>query len=248
MEDRIVSSRDTLISALWSRVLSPLSRKASIMFQTSTRWTVRGRDRLWSIKFVCTLEQTFLLVTRWHGSWKERKISYGCISFAQTGACRQSCKSTAWSHRSFELLQGEQNTSNECINEKHNHTYWGWFKHYRCFCVCGNILYVWGTAYLLRNLEPVKEIHEPQLTMNSEKRFLSVDSTHSFPWRAASSPPWPCLVYCLPRSSCGTSNSRACDAYFTDSSTFINATHSSLLCAKSMTYPAKWRQFNTLYY
>lgn len=43
--------------------------------------------------------------------------------------------------------------------------------------------------------------------------LLSVDSTHSFPWRAVSSPPWPCPVCCLPRSSCGTSDSRACSAY-----------------------------------
>ena len=34
-----VSRRETLISVLWSSVLRPLSRKASIMFQISTRWT-----------------------------------------------------------------------------------------------------------------------------------------------------------------------------------------------------------------
>lgn len=39
MEEMTVSRRDTLVSVVWSRVLRPLSRKASIMFQISTRWT-----------------------------------------------------------------------------------------------------------------------------------------------------------------------------------------------------------------
>lgn len=75
------------------------------------------------------------------------------------------------------------------------------------------LLYVWSSKYLLCNLEPVRALHDELLAVNSEKRFLSVDSTHSFPWRAVSSPPWPCLVCCLPRSSCGTSNSGAGNVY-----------------------------------
>lgn len=72
-----------------------------------------------------------------------------------------------------------------------------------------------------------------------KRDFISVNSTHSFPWRAASSPPWPCLVYCLPRSSCGTSNRENMRRLlYRPASMFINATHSSFLCAKSTTYPA----------
>lgn len=60
--------------------------------------------------------------------------------------------------------------------------------------------------------------------------FSSVTSTHSFPWRAVSSPPWPCLVYCLLRSFCSTSESRACSHGIT---TVTNSTqtlpHSGIL-------------------
>ena len=46
MDEMTVSRRDTLISVLWSSVLRPLSRKASIMFQISTRWTRTQRREL----------------------------------------------------------------------------------------------------------------------------------------------------------------------------------------------------------
>lgn len=57
-------------------------------------WT----DRQWSIKsiHVGTIGRTVF--------GAESIFSYGCISSAQTGACRRFCKSTVWSRRSFELL------------------------------------------------------------------------------------------------------------------------------------------------
>lgn len=89
-------------------------------------------------------------------------------------------------------------------------------------CVGGLVLNVWGATCLLRNEELVRERHERIV----KGRFLSVNSTHSFPWRAASSPPWPCPVYCPPRSFCGTSDSRTCEAYTSDNSMYIKAIRS----------------------
>ena len=79
--------------------------------------------------------------------------------------------------------------------------------------------------------------------MNSEKRFLSVDSTHSFPWRAVSSRPWPCLVYCLPRSFCGRWNSGGMQRLLFGQR-HVNKCNTQLLSLPKVTQiPRKWARF-----
>lgn len=48
-----------------------------------------------------------------------------------------------------------------------------------------------------------------RLTTPKKSRQCAERRTHSSPWRAASSPPGPCLACCPPRSSCGTSHTQA---------------------------------------
>lgn len=110
------------------------------------------------------------------------------------------------------------------LKQRHSQANWEYIQTLS-LCVGEIVLNVWGATYLLCNEELVRERHERIV----KGRFLSVNSTHSFPWRAASSPPWPCPVYCLPRSFCGTS----------DSSMYINATLSSFRGRQSVTSWAK---------
>lgn len=95
----------------------------------------------------------------------------------------------------------------QIIKQRHSQANWEYIQTLS-LCVGGIVLNVWGATYLLCNEELVREPHERTV----KGRFLSVNSTHSFPWRAASSPPWPCPVYCPPRSFCGTADSRTREA------------------------------------
>lgn len=115
------------------------------------------------------------------------------------------------------------------MKQRHSQANWEYIQTLSV-CVGGIVRDVWGATYLLRNEEQVRERHEWIV----KRRFLSVNSTHSFPWRAASSPPWPCPAYCLPRSFCGTSDSRTCEPCTSDSSMHVNATRSSF---RSIAHP-----------
>lgn len=143
--------------------------------------------------------------------------TYGCISSAQSGVCRPSCKSTVWWRQSSELLWEEMHT-HTILKEKQQQKTANLFPcplhEKRIWHVCKNSEHIQTLSPTLEGEEqcgPCKATHKtPRAppTTAKESRRCTERCTHSSPWRAASSPPGPCLACCPPRSSCSTSHTQ----------------------------------------